>query len=296
VTTATIGVLFPPGGDIPDLWRALRNLGWRRGDNLKVEYRAGVVETYSALATELVRLGVSMIVTMAEGPTRAARDATESIPIVMVSVSDAVAAGLVTSLSRPGGNITGLSLLGPEMRAKNLELLRELVPGLSRVAVLWHPSILDALREYTRIQQEAEVLGIQVLSVEAGNAREVPAALERIRYGSPGALIVENLGSYSAEPAQSAILSFADSQKVPTVYATRFWVEAGGLMSYGPRLEALDQAAAVYIDKILRGAKPADLPVQQPTVFDLVIRASRLKVLGLPLPPSIVPLVTEWVD
>jgi ABC-type uncharacterized transport system substrate-binding protein len=297
VGAVTIGFLSPsPDDPSSPLWRKLSEYGWTRGDNLSVEYRAGVVETYAAQAAELVSLGVALIIAQAEAPTRAAKQATDSIPIVMLAVSDAVGGGLVASLARPGGNITGISLLGPEVSAKDLELLRELSPGISRVAVLWHPIVPDALREYTRILETAQAMSVQILSAEAGNPGQVPFALALIQYSQPEGLIVLGLAAYSIRPAPANILSFAASQKIPAIYPSRGWVTAGGLMFYGPQQNAYYQRAAVYVDKILRGASPADLPVEQPTAFDLVVNARTAQALGLVIPPSVSAQVTEWIQ
>jgi putative ABC transport system substrate-binding protein len=292
----TIGFLSPsPDDPASPLWRNLSKYGWTRGDNLSVEYRAGGYYTYSVQAPELASLGVALIVAQGESATHAARQATDSIPIVMLSVSDAIGGGLVASLARPGGNITGLSLLGPEIRAKGLDLLRELSPGLSRVAVLWHPAVLDALREYTRSEQAAHALNIELLSAEADNPSRVSLALALIQYSHPEALIVLSLAAYIVPPAPANILSFAATQKIPAIYTSRGWVTAGGLISYGVQGEAYFERAAVYIDKILRGASPADLPVEQPTAFDLVVNTRTAQSLGLVIPASVAAQVTEWI-
>jgi putative ABC transport system substrate-binding protein len=297
VKAVRLGFLGPsPDDPSSPLWQKLSQHGWTRGDNLLVEYRAGVVETYQAQAADLVSLGVALIITQAEGPTHAAKEATNSIPIVMLAVSDAVGGGLVTNLARPGGNVTGLSVLGPEIRAKDLDLLRELTPGLSKVAVLWGPAILDALREYTRISETAQASNIEILSAEAGTPTQVAFALDHIKNRYVEGLIVLGLASYLIPPAFRNILNFAATQKIPAIYSGRSWVTSGGLMSYSYQVNAYYEHGAVVVDKILRGANPGDIPVEQPTVFDLVVNTRTAESLGLVIPPSVSALVTEWIQ
>jgi putative ABC transport system substrate-binding protein len=292
-----LGYLGPsPDDPASPLWQKLSQHGWTRGDNLLVEYRAGVVETYQSQAADLVSLGVALIISQAEGPTHAAQEATNSIPIVMLAVSDAVGGGLVSNLARPGGNVTGLSVLGPEIRAKDLDLLRELSPGLSKVAVLWGPAILDALREYTRIREAAQASNIEILSAEAGTPTQVAFALDHIKDSHLGGFIVLGLASYAIPPAPANILNFAATQKIPAMYPGRRWVTSGGLMSYSYQLDAYYERAAVVVDKILRGANPGDIPVEQPTAFDLVVNTRTAQSLGLVIPPSVSALVTEWIQ
>jgi putative ABC transport system substrate-binding protein len=292
----TIGVLAPtPDNPSSPIWQKLSQRGWTRGENLSVEHRTGNTATYPSLAAELVGLRVALIIATAELPARAARQATDTIPIVM-TVSDALGSGLVSSLSRPGGNVTGLSVLGPEISAKSLDLLRELSPGIARVAVLWHPGIIDAVREYNRIVNAARSLNIEVTSSMAGVPAQVPFALRNIERSHVDALIVLNLVAYTVPPARREILDSAVAQTIPAVYADRSWVVDGGLMAYGYQADAYVEREVTMVDKILRGANPADLPVEQPTVFELAVNENTLRALGLTIPPTILPLVTEWVS
>jgi putative ABC transport system substrate-binding protein len=294
---ARIGFLAATANDpASPLWRALRDRGWVFGENLAVDYRQGVVPTFPVLAAELTRLGVALILAQGEGPAIAAKNATDRIPIVMLFVPDAVGSGLVSNLARPGGNVTGLSMLAAEVGAKQLELLHDIVPGLSRVAILWHPDIPDGARVFSGIHQAALVLGVELLSAEAGSPVQVQPALAAISPRDPQALIVTNLAAYFMPPAPSVIREFADQHKIPAVYSSRGAVAAGGFMYYGPQPVPVYERAAVYVDKILRGAKPADLPVEQPTQFDFVVNAKTAQVLGLGIPSEVALQVTEWVQ
>jgi putative ABC transport system substrate-binding protein len=294
---AKIGFLAAaPNDPASPLWRALRDLGWVYGENLAVEYRQGGVPTFPALASELTQLGVALIVALGEGAAIATKHATDRIPIVMLGVPDAVGSGLVSNLARPGGNITGLSMLAPEVGAKQLELLHDIVPGLSRVAILWHPAIPDAARVVTGIRRAALALGVELLSAEAGSPVQVQPALTAIGPRDPQALIVSNLASYFMPPAPSVIQAFVAQRNIPSVYFNRSSVADGGFMRYSPQPVPVLERAAVYVDKILRGAKPADLPVEQPTQFQFVVNAKTAQVLGLSIPPEVALQVTEWVQ
>jgi putative ABC transport system substrate-binding protein len=276
------------------LWRALSDRGWTRGQNLLVEYRAGGYQTFPAQAAELVGLGVALIIAESESGALAAKRATDSIPIVML-VPDAVGAGLVGSLSRPGSNITGLSWLGPELSAKYLDLLREVSPGLSQVSVLWHPAIPGLDRQYSRITDAAMAMSIVVTSALALSPDEVPGALAQIKGSHPDGLIVFNLAAYLMESAPTNIVQFAAAEAIPALYSDRYFVAAGGLMSYSNHYDEYGSIAD-YVDKILRGANPADLPVEQPTAFDLVVNSRTARDLGLAIPPSMSAQVTQWIQ
>jgi putative ABC transport system substrate-binding protein len=292
----TIGELAPtPDYPLSPVWQKMSKHGWTRGDNLFVEHRTGNTSTYPSLAAELVGLRVALIIAPAEPPARAAKLATSTIPIVFIVV-DALASGLVNSLARPGGNVTGMSELGPEISAKNLDLLRELLRGIGRVAVLWSPGIVEAQRDYDRIATAAQAANIQVISATAGSPTEVPVALGAVERSGAEGLIVMNLVAYNVPSARRAILDFAAAQKLPAIYADRTWVADGGLMSYTIHWDAFAEREVIMLDKILRGADPGDLPVEQPTAFDLIVNAHTLQALGSTMPPPMVPLVTEWIS
>jgi putative ABC transport system substrate-binding protein len=294
---ATIGYLSPAPNDPSNpLWKALAQRGWVYGDNLTVVYRAGAVETFPELAAELVRLGVALIVAQFEGPVRAAMNATGTIPIVMAYAEDAVGSGLVASLARPGGNVTGLSVLGPELAGKQLELLHEIDPSLVRAGVLWHPAVAAAARDFSGLQRAAQTLGVELVSVLASSANQVQPALASIHPLSIDGLIVLPLVAYSTPPVRRVILSVASQHRLPSVVPQREWVSEGGLMSYAPKLAASLERAAVYVDSILRGARPADLPVEQPTEFDFTVNYATVQALGLTVPPEVTAQVSEWVQ
>jgi putative ABC transport system substrate-binding protein len=293
----TVGFLSPaPANPTSALWRALARYGWVYGDNLLVEHRQGVVPTVYAFASELVNLDVALVLTEAEEATRAARNATKTTPIVMLNVPDALGSGLVDNLARPGGNVTGLSMLGPELCAKQLELLRDLAPGLARVAVLWHHNVVDAAREFRQIEQVAHAMNIEILSAEALSAPQVQSALDSIKSRNPEALIVLTLSVYGQAPAPASIRAFVTKHRIPAIYSSRSWVVAGGLMSYAPKSDAILERVAVYVDRILNGVKPSDLPVEQPTVFDLVVNATTARSLGLTIPANVATQVTDWLE
>jgi putative ABC transport system substrate-binding protein len=292
----TIGVLAPtPDYPLSPVWQKMSKHGWTRGDNLLVEHRTGNLSTYPSLAAELVGLRVALIIAPAEAPARAAELATRTIPIVFI-VADALGSGLVNSLARPGGNVTGMSVLGPEISAKNLDLLRELFPGIGRVAVLWSPGLVEVLREYNRIATAAQAANIQVISALASSPTDVPSALGYVERSGAEGLIVLNLVAYSVPSARRAILDFAAAQKLPAIYADRTWVADGGLMSYTIQEDAFAEREVIMVDKILRGANPGDLPVEQPTAFDLIVNTRTLQALGSTMPPPMAPSVTEWIS
>jgi len=268
--------------------QGLREFGWVDGQNLIIEWRYAEerAERLPALAAELIRLGVDVLVTGSGDPAiLALKQATATIPIVMAISADPVGSGLVASLARPGGNITGLSALSPETAGKRLELLREVVPQASRVAVIWNASYPGKVLEWRETQVAAHALGVTLQSVEVRGPDDFDRAFAEIVRERPDALIV------FAEPLvnshQTQIVEFADKRRLPMIIARKEFVEAGGLMSYGASLPDLFRRAAYYVDRILKGAKPADLPVEQPTKFELVINLKTAKVLGLTIPQSV---------
>jgi len=270
----------------------LRDLGYVEGRNLLIEYRdaEGKIERLPALAAELVALKVDVIVAAAGGTVvaLAAKQATRTLPIVFIAVGDPVTSGLVTSLARPGGNVTGLSLLFPELVGKWLELLKQTVPGVSRVAVLWQPGAVPERSEKV-ILKEAEVaaraLGVRLQVVEARGPADVDRAFSDMIRARAGALTVPSTPMFFSE--RRRLVDLAAKNRLPTVFSFRQYVDAGGLMSYGPDLPDLFRRAATYVDKILKGAKPADLPVEQPTKCELVINLKTAKTLGLAIPQSV---------
>jgi putative ABC transport system substrate-binding protein len=281
-------------------WQRMQELGYVEGQNITVEYRfaEGAPERLPNLAAELVRLNVDVIVAPASGAV-AAKQATTTIPIVMTNVADPVAWGLVASLAHPGGNVTGLSSFVAELGGKRLELLKEALPSVSRVAVLWWnrptPSgiALDALL-LGEMQVAARALRVALHPLALQGVNDFEPAFSAITRERADALIV--LRNPLTTTHRTRIVSFAATSRLPAMYSDREFVDAGGLMSYGASIADLWGRAAVYVDKILKGAKPADLPVEQPTKFDLVINLKTAKALGLTLSPSILFQATEVIQ
>ena len=234
---------------------------------------------------DFVRLKVDVIVSSATPAIRSAKEQTSSIPIIMAGVTDPVGSGFVASLAKPGGNITGLTHIAPDLTGKRLELLKEVVPRLSRVAVLWNPNQPGQQAAYKESLAEAQALKVTLISLEARNQEEIQKVLSGIGKDRPQALfeLPDPLIFFNGKLITEAVAK----QKLPAMYSFREYVEAGGLMSYGTSFPALFQRAAVYVDKILKGAKPADLPVEQPTKFELVINLKAAKQIGLTIPPSV---------
>jgi len=280
--------------------RGLRDLGYVEGRNVVIEYRdaEGKLERLPTLAAELVALKVDVIVAVATLHALAAKQATRTLPIVFCSAPDPVTSGLVTSLARPGGNVTGLSTQAPELVGKCLELLKQAVPGVSRVAVLWQPGGSGSERMEKDNLKEADVaartLGVRLQFVEARGPADFDRALSDMTRARAGALIV--LGSTMFLIEQRRLVDLAAKNRLPAVYPLREFVDAGGLMAYGPNIADLFRRAAAYVDKILKGAKPADLPVQQPTKFELVINLKTAKALGLRIPPVLLARADEVIE
>jgi putative ABC transport system substrate-binding protein len=266
----------------------LRELGWIEGKTVAIEYRSAKwnPELFDGLAEELVRLKVDVIVTAggAAAPT-AARQATSTIPIVMAASSDPLAVGLVASLARPGGNVTGVSLMVPELGAKRLELLRVAAPKVSRFAVLWNPTFSDAAVELRATQAAARALGVTLKPLEVKNADELARVFAMLESERPDALTM--FFDPLTTGYRQLVADFAKKHKIPTVFGAKEFAEAGGLMSYSPNIAEGFRRAATYVDKILGGAKPADLPIEQPTKFELVINMKTAKALGLTIPQSL---------
>ena len=265
--------------------QGLRELGYVEGKTFVLELRYGEArpERLPDLARELVSLKPDVIVAAGvDLATAAVKRHTQTIPIVMVNTTDPVGTGLVASLARPGGNITGLTNVSSELSGKRLELLREAVPGLSRVAVLWNPDVRGAILDYKGTESAARSLRLEPQSVEVSRAEDLDRALSVVTSQRAQAIVVlPNPIGFGNRPQ---ITSFAQRNRLPSMYAQREYVDNGGLMSYGPSTAELFRRAATYVDKILKGAKPADLPIEQPTKFELVINLKTAKALGLTIP------------
>jgi putative tryptophan/tyrosine transport system substrate-binding protein len=277
---------------------AMRALGYVEGQNLVMEYRAakGQYERFPAFAAELVRLKVDVLLVVITSAALAAKDATTTIPIpiVMLGVGDPVGSGLVASLARPGGNVTGVTSLSVDLMGKQLELLKAMLPTLSRVAILWEPANLAHVLRVREADMAAQRLGVQLHRVEARGPEAFDRAFADMTRAHAGALLV--LGGNIAYEHRRRLAELAATSRLPTMHNVRPFVEAGGLMAYGPTSRDLRRRAAVYVDKILKGAKPADLPVEQPTKFELVINLKTAKTLGLTIPQSILVRADELIQ
>jgi putative tryptophan/tyrosine transport system substrate-binding protein len=303
VKVARIGFLAGNLAAIPHLREAflqgLRDLGYVEGRNVVIEDRdaKGKLERLPALAAELVALKVDVIVAGSTPHALAAKQATRTLPIVFAAADDAVGSGLVTGLARPGGNVTGLSFLAPELVGKRLELLKQAVPGVTQVAVLWQPGGLGERTEQDQLKEAdvaARALGVRLQFVEARGPADIDRAFSDMTRARAGALTVLTGAMFFINRIRLADL--AAKNRLPTVYPWRDGVDAGGLMSYGPDLADLYRRAATYVDKILKGAKPAHLPVEQPTKFELVINLKTAKALGLTIPPSLLGRADEVIQ
>jgi putative ABC transport system substrate-binding protein len=274
----------------------LYHLGWREGENLIVEYRwaptqlepSGVflIPPADALATELVRLPVDVIVANSRHLIRAIQRASPTIPIVMIAGDDPVEEGFIAGLARPGGHITGVDTsIGAELSTKQLEFLKEAVPAVTRMAVFVTPFVPATGQILEDLQGAARALGVQLHIVAVYHPREIAAAFDTATREGAGALLV--LPSLLFAAQQSRLLALAAQHRLPAIYWTRSWVTAGGLLAYGPHAADLWQRAAYYVDRLLKGAKPADLPVERPTRFEFVINVQTAQALGLTLPPTL---------
>ncbi len=276
--------------------QGLRELGYLEGKTLFIEqrYAGGQFEKLPELAAELAGLKVDVLVVSGAPAAHAAKKATSVIPIVMTNAADPVGTGLVASLARPGGNVTGVSDFNAGVVAKRLELLKEVVPSASRVAVLLNPANPTNPLQLKLTQVAGTTLGVSLLSFEATGADEIDRAFAAIKTERPGALIVIGdplLGSYAKR-----IVAHSTKSRLPAIYWTREFPDAGGLMSYGTNWEDLSRRTAVYVDRILKGAKPGDLPVEQPTKFELVINLKTAKALGLTIPQSLLVRADQIIE
>jgi ABC-type uncharacterized transport system substrate-binding protein len=276
--------------------RALGGLGYVEGRDIAIEYRwaDGNYERFPALVAELIASGVDVIVTAGTPAAFAVKRATNSIPCVMVAVGDPVGTGLVASLARPGGNLTGLTSIAPDLEGKRLALLREMVPALSHFAVLWNPANAFHVAAVEGVHAAAKDMHMKVLSLGVRTLDELDSAFAAILAERPGALVV--LADRVFLHGRDRIMTFAAQQRLPGVYAYRELVEAGGLMSYGPNYSEMHASAATFVDKILKGAKPADLPIEQPIKFELVINMKTAKALGIEASPTLLATADELLE
>jgi putative ABC transport system substrate-binding protein len=274
----------------------LHDLGYVEGQNILIEYRwaEGKYERFPALIAELIASKVDVIVTAGTPATQAYQKARTSIPLVMVAVGDPVGTGIVASLNRPGGNITGLTSISPELESKRIELLREVIPKLSHIAVLWNPKNAYHAIENKQVEAAAAALRMKVLYLGVEAQEQIGNAFAQILKERPGALLV--LADRVFLHNRALIMDFAAKHRLPGVYAYLELVEAGGLMSYGPSYADMHRRAATYVHKILKGAKPADLPVEQPTKFELVVNLKTAKTFGLTIPQSVLLRADEVIE
>ena len=299
----TIGFLGPPpsaGGLVQAFQQGLRDLGYVEGQNIRVEYRytdvplQGDIDRMAQLAAELVRLKPDVLVVSITEAALAAKRVTRTIPIVMANVADPVAAGLVSGLAHPGGNITGLTRLAPELVGKNLEFLREAVPEATRVGVLANPKNPLSAAMVADAQNAARSLGVQLKVIEARTPAEVEKAFSTLPRNRVGAVLLFPDGTFYLN--RTHIVRLALKYRLPAIFQNREFVDAGGLLSYAPSSASNYRRAATYVDKILKGAKPADLPVEQPTKFELVINLKTAKALGLTIPQSLLVRADEIIQ
>ena len=292
-----IGRAMPTSLLLDAFRRGLSDLGYVEGETIEIEYRFvdGRMEHAPALAAELVALKVDIIVTAGAEASIAAKGATSTIPIIGAILSpDPVATGLVASLARPGGNVTGLSAVPPTLSAKQLQILKEVLPDVDRVALLWNVGNPAKIAQAKDVQDVAPTLGLHMVTAEVRRDADFEAAYQAIRTARPGALLVLQDPLMAAHSAE--IAAFAIEHRLPAMYEVRLDADAGGLMSYGIQSTERYYRAATYVDKILKGAKPADLPVEQPTHFDFVINLKAARSIGLPIPPAVLQQATEIIQ
>jgi putative tryptophan/tyrosine transport system substrate-binding protein len=296
----TIGFLGAATPAVANQWvaafeRRLRELGWIEGRTIAIEYRwaEGHGDRYSEIAAEFVKLKVDVIVTWAAAPTLAAKRATALIPIVFAGQTDPVGVGVVASLARPSGNVTGLSLQQTDTTDKRLEILREAVPHLRRLAIIANVGAPGALLEMRKIQTTARAVGLEVTTLEIRQVEDIAPAIEALK-GRADALYVATDPLLFTNRIRFNTLALG--ARLPTIYGSREYVDAGGLVSYGPNWTDLFRRAADYVDKILRGTKPGDIPVEQPTKFYLIVNLKIAKALGIELSPSLLARADEVIE
>jgi len=296
----TIGFLGANSPAVQRQWttafvQRLHELGWTEGHNLAIQYRwaEGRFDHSPAIIAEFVRLKVDVIVTHATANVVAAKQATSSIPIVFTSVADPVGNNLVASLAQPGGNITGLSAQIADGAGKRLELLREIIPGLRRLALMFNVGVSNAVLEMDEVQAAARTLGFEVATFKIRQTHDIAPAIEALKNRAE-ALYVQADPLFTSNRLRINILALG--ARLPTMHGTREQVDAGGLISYGTNVTDLFRRAGDYVDKILRGAKPKDLPVEQPTKFDLVVNLVTAQALGLTVPPTLLARADEVIE
>jgi ABC-type uncharacterized transport system substrate-binding protein len=289
-----VGILFIGGRDQPHLEafkQALRERGYTEGKNIVLDYRyaEGNVDRLPSLAAELVQLKVDVIVTTSGNSARAARQATRAIPIVLTTGADPVKTGLAESLAKPGGNVTGLSIVEEDLSGKRVEIVKETFPKMTRVAYLWNPVAVSYSASgnlsYDQVEKATKTVSVQLLSYKVRTLPEIEKAFADMSKVRPDALLV--LQSPLMTLNSKKIVELALKQRFPGMYPTRQFAEEGGLMAYGPLIGDLYRRAATYVDKTLKGAKPADLPVEQPTKFEFIINLKTAKQIGLTIPPNV---------
>ena len=287
-----IGLLSPFSPADTALWhqafrQGLHDLGWIEGKNISIDYRyaEGRNDRLADFAADLVRSKVDVIVTSVTPDAAAAKKATGTIPIVMASAGDPIASGFVGSLARPGGNITGLSQMAPELAGKRLEMLKEIIPRLSRIAVLWNPEDQMSAINWNEIQLPARKLGVQLHSMEARSLKELDKLFDDAAKAHVGALVIMPNSAFVTNLKRIADL--AAKHRLPSIFHITEFASAGGLIAYGPDRADLFRRAAAYVDKILKGAKPGDLPIEQPIKFELALNLKTAKALGIKIPNSI---------
>ncbi len=294
----TLGLRPVPGSSptFDAFVRGLRDLGYVEGRNvaLEIRYAEGRTERFPALAAELVSLKIDVLVVVSTPAALAAKQASSTIPIVMLAVSDPVGVNLVASLAHPGGNVTGLSIVAPELSAKRLDLLKQTLPKISRVAVLWNSANQGMQLRFRETQTAAPTLGVTLQSVTVQSPDDFDTAFSSMLTDRPESLLV--LADTVTSANSGRVVEFAARNRLPAIYEARNFVDAGGLMSYGVDYADHYRRAAFYVDKILKGTKPADLPVEQPTKFELVINMKTARTLGLTVPPSLLLRADEVIQ
>ena len=295
----TIGFLGPASASAMKPWatafvQRLAELGWNDGRSIAIEYRwaDGHTERFPEIAAEFVGLKVDLVVTTGSA-VPAFKQATSVIPIVFAIANDPVGGGLVDSLAGPGGNVTGLSILAADLGGKRLEILREVIPGLSRLATIGDVANLVTASETSQVQEAARTLGIEVVRSEVRRAQDIAPAIDALK-GRADALYVQSDPLMNTNRMRISILALG--ARLPTLSGIRDYIESGGLMSYGPNFPDLFRRTGDYVDKILRGAKPAELPIEQPTKFDLVINQTTAKALDLTIPPTLLARADEVIE
>lgn len=291
--------IFKEGPSAPfseDFRKRLRELGWIEGQNIIVDVRdaEGSPDKLNAIMRELVDSKIDVIVTACTPEAKVAVKYTSTIPIVMAATGDPVAAGLVTSLAKPGGNVTGVSAMLLDLSAKRLEILKDAFPKVSQATVVWNPSRPDNFPEVHAMQATATKLGVRLDSVEVRTVAELNDALDML--ATSGTQAILNTGDPLLSNQEKKVVDFATTHRLPTIFENREFVDEGGLMSFGPKFPLLHRRAADYVDKILKGAKPGDLPIEQPTKFELVINMKTAKSLGFVIPQSVLLRADEVIQ